>query len=79
MAVPVATSVQCERTKNDFLLKKNARMAQRWPWVSRPARDARMPCAPARGAPAVSAPEARRPVPRARVRAAQLSAASLVG
>ena len=35
-------------------------MAQRWPSASRPARDARMPRAPARGTPAVSAPEARR-------------------
>ena len=35
-------------------------MAQRWPSASRPARDARMSRAPARGAPAVSAPEARR-------------------
>ena len=33
-------------------------MAQRWPLASRLARDARMPCAPARGAPVVSTPEA---------------------
>eukprot|EP00966_Prymnesium_polylepis_P248114 5737353-Prymnesium_polylepis.1 len=32
-------------------------MAQRWPSASRPARDARTPCASARGAPAVSASE----------------------
>ena len=37
---------------------KDTRMAQRWPLASRPARDARTPCAPARGAPAVSTPEA---------------------
>ena len=40
-----------------FSGKKDARMAQRWPLASRPARDARTPCAPARGAPAVSTPE----------------------
>ena len=43
-------------------------MAQRWPSASRPARDARMPRAPARGTPAVSAPEAcrsTRPSPHA--------------
>ena len=36
-------------------------MAQRWPSASRPARDARMSRAPARGAPAVSAPGTCRP------------------
>eukprot|EP00966_Prymnesium_polylepis_P119027 2751368-Prymnesium_polylepis.2 len=41
-----------QAAKNDFWGEKDARMAQRWPLTSRPARDARMPCAPARGAPA---------------------------
>eukprot|EP00966_Prymnesium_polylepis_P212008 4910546-Prymnesium_polylepis.1 len=43
-------------------------MAQRWPSASRPARDALMPRAPARGTPAVSAPEvcrSTRPSPHA--------------
>ena len=39
---------------------EDTRMAQRWPSASRPARDARMSRAPARGAPVVSAPQARR-------------------
>mmetsp|Transcript_52432 Transcript_52432/g.139334 ORF Transcript_52432/g.139334 Transcript_52432/m.139334 type:complete len:210 (+) Transcript_52432:1225-1854(+) len=44
--------------RNDFFGKNDTRMAQRWPPASRPARDARKPCAPARGAPVVSTPEA---------------------
>eukprot|EP00966_Prymnesium_polylepis_P265920 6142656-Prymnesium_polylepis.1 len=37
--------------QNDFSGKDDAPMAQLWPVASRLARDARMPCAPARGAP----------------------------
>ena len=59
-ALPKCLGLWGTHREDDFSEEKEARMAQRWPSVSGPARDVRMSRAPARGAPAVSAPEARR-------------------